>query len=130
LRISRLGQARAGSRRPPRALCWPAIRGLACIRINARRGRARQPGTAMHEQMSLRCIADLPAKDQEAFDIFAGRGDLVGLRLDHIMKALDQPPVRRERVELGGQPNSSQGHPPTADLRHDDFTFGALRGCC
>jgi hypothetical protein len=38
----------------------------------------------MHEQMSLRCLADLPAKDQEALDISAGRGDLVGLRLDHI----------------------------------------------
>ena len=55
----------------------------------------------MHEQMSLRRLADLPAKDQEALDIFAGRGDLVGLRLDHIMKAQDQPPVRRERGELG-----------------------------
>jgi len=66
-----------------------------------RRGRARHPGTTMHEQMSLRCFADLPAKDQEALDIFAGRGDLVGLRLDHIMKAQDQPPVRRERGKLG-----------------------------
>ena len=55
----------------------------------------------MHEQMSLQCLADLPAKDQEALDIFAGRGDLVRLRLDHIMKAQDQPPVRRERGELG-----------------------------
>src|ERR1700726_3117259 len=55
----------------------------------------------MHEQMSLRCLADLPAKAQEALDIFAGRGDLVGLRLDHIMKAQDQPPVRRERGEVG-----------------------------
>ena len=51
--------------------------------------------------MSLSCLADLLAKDQEALDIFAGRGDLVGLRLDHIMKAQDQPPVRRERGELG-----------------------------
>src|SRR4029077_2968282 len=51
--------------------------------------------------MSLRCLADLLAKDQEALDIFACRGDLVGLRLDHIMKAQDQPPVRRERGELG-----------------------------
>jgi hypothetical protein len=32
---------------------------------------------------------------------FTGRGDLVRLRLDHIMKAQDQPPVRRERGELG-----------------------------
>src|SRR6202011_5616835 len=39
--------------------------------------------------------------DQEALDIFAGRGDLVRLRLDHIMKTQDQPPVRRERGELG-----------------------------
>jgi len=37
--------------------------------------------------MSLSCLADLLAKDQEALDIFAGRGDLVGLWLDHIMKA-------------------------------------------
>jgi hypothetical protein len=29
-------------------------------------------------------------------DIFTGRGDLVGLRFDHIMKAQNQPPVRRE----------------------------------
>ena len=43
----------------------------------------------MHEQMSLGCLADLLAKSQEAVDIFAGRGDLVGLRLDHIMKAKD-----------------------------------------
>src|SRR5258707_15591605 len=71
----------------------------------------------MHEQMSLRCLADLPAKDQEALDIFAGRGDLVGLRLDHIMKALDQPPVRRERVELGGQANSGQGSTTRASPR-------------
>ena len=55
----------------------------------------------MHEQMSLGCLADLLAKSQEAVDIFAGRGDLVGLRLDHIMKAQDQPPVWRERGELG-----------------------------
>ena len=55
----------------------------------------------MHEKMSFRCLADLPAKDQEALDIFAGRGDLVGQRFDHIMKAQDQPPVRRERGELG-----------------------------
>ena len=48
----------------------------------------------MHEQMSLRRLADLPPEDQEALDIFAGRGDLVGPRLDHIMKAQDQPPVR------------------------------------
>jgi hypothetical protein len=73
----------------------------ASCQIEAARGRARHPGTAMHEQMSLRRLADLPAKDQEALDIFAGRGDLVGLRLDHIMKAQDQPPVRRKRCELG-----------------------------
>jgi hypothetical protein len=54
----------------------------------------------MHEQMSLRCFADLAAEDQEALDIFAGRGELVGLRFDHIMKAQDQPPVRREGGEL------------------------------
>jgi hypothetical protein len=36
----------------------------------------------MHEQMSLRCLADLPAKDQEALDILAvgaiwsGRGSI------------------------------------------------------
>ena len=41
----------------------------------------------MHEQMSLRSLADLPAEDQEALDVFAGRRALVGLRLDHIMKA-------------------------------------------
>jgi hypothetical protein len=41
----------------------------------------------MHEQMSRRRRADLAAEDQEALDIFAGRGALVGLRLDHIMKA-------------------------------------------
>jgi hypothetical protein len=66
-----------------------------------RRRRARHPGTAVHEQMSLRCFADLPAEDQEALDIFAGRGDLVGLRFDHILKAQDQPPVPREGSELG-----------------------------
>jgi hypothetical protein len=55
----------------------------------------------MHEQMRLRHSAELPAKGQEPFNISAGRGDLVGLRLDHIMKAQDQPPVRRERGELG-----------------------------
>jgi len=42
----------------------------------------------MHEQMSLRRLADLPPEDQEALDIFACRGDLVGL-------------VRRECGELG-----------------------------
>jgi hypothetical protein len=56
----------------------------------------------MHEQMSLRCLPDLPAKDQEALDIFAGRGDLAWPRLDHIMKAQDQPAVWRERGKLGG----------------------------
>ena len=55
----------------------------------------------MHEQMSLRCLADLPAKDQEALDIFAGRGDLVGLRFDHVMKSQDQPTVRAECGQLG-----------------------------
>ena len=55
----------------------------------------------MHEQMSLRSLADLPAEDQEALDVFAGRGDLVGLRIDHIVKAQDQSPVRCERGELG-----------------------------
>ena len=54
-----------------------------------------------HEQMGLGCFADLPAKDQEALDIFAGWGELVGLRLDHIMKMQDQPPVRRECGKLG-----------------------------
>ena len=34
-------------------------------------------------------------------DIFASRRDLAGLRLDHIVKAQDQPPVRREGGELG-----------------------------
>jgi len=66
-----------------------------------RGGRARHPSTAVHEEMSLRCFADLPAKDQEALDIFAGRSDLAGLRFDHIMKAQDQPPVRRELGKLG-----------------------------
>ena len=35
-----------------------------------------------------------------SLDIIAGRGDVVVLRLDHIMKSEDQPPVRRERGEL------------------------------
>lgn len=51
----------------------------------------------MHEQMSLRCFADLPSKGQEALNIFAGRGAVARALLDHITKALDQPPVRRER---------------------------------
>jgi hypothetical protein len=55
----------------------------------------------MYEQMSLRRLVDLPAEEQEALDIFTGRGDLVGLRFDHIVKAQDQPPVRCERCELG-----------------------------
>ena len=44
-------------------------------------------------------IAAAPRARSPSF--FAGRGDLVGLRLDHIMKAQDQPPVPRERGELG-----------------------------
>ena len=55
----------------------------------------------MHEQMSLRRLVDFAAKDQEALYIFAGRGKLVGLRLDYVMKTQDQPPVRRKRGELG-----------------------------
>jgi hypothetical protein len=55
----------------------------------------------MHQQVNLRCLADLPAKGQEALDIFAGRGNLVGLWLDYIVKAKDQTPVWRERGELG-----------------------------
>jgi len=46
-------------------------------------------------------LADLPAEDQEPLDISAGRGDVVGPRLDDIMKAQDQPPVRRELGKLG-----------------------------
>ena len=37
----------------------------------------------------------------EALDIGAGRGDLVGERFDHVMKAQDEAPVRHKFGELG-----------------------------
>jgi hypothetical protein len=54
----------------------------------------------MHEQMSLRRFADLPAKDQEALDI-SRVGAIWSGWLDHVMKAQDQPPMRRERRKVG-----------------------------
>lgn len=55
----------------------------------------------MNEQMSLWYFANLPAERQKALDIFKARNDPVGLRLDYIVKARDQAPVRCIHGELG-----------------------------
>ena len=56
---------------------------------------------AVHEQVSLRRVMDLAAESQQALDVLAGRAAMLGLRVDHVMEAQEQAPVRREPGELG-----------------------------